>query len=1030
MRSFSLITRAILCGMVCFACSYEELRAQYFGQNKMGYRTLEFATIASPHLQLYYYCSDSSAIHFIQEAERWYGSHQLILGDTIKGLNPLILYNHHADFQQTTLFNQNISPGTGGVTEGARKRVVMPYTHIQRETNHVLGHELVHAFQYDLVIDNDTLSLQSLQNVPLWIIEGLAEFLSIGRVDSHTAMWLRDAVVEDYFPSLSDLNTPRYFPYRYGHAFWAFVAGLWGDEIIKPLYMNINIYGLERGLLLTLGYEMKALSEMWKNHTKKHYQYYLQNKDRIVGEIAYQDGDLPVISPAVSPDGRYLAFYTQPDPISGITLTLADATNQKIIRQVNSIRRTSHIDFLSAYESAPTWSPDSKQLAVVLFSKGKNVISILEAKSGKIIDHISVEGVYSLMYPSWSPDGEHIAVSGMRDGKSDIYLVNLNTRLTRQLTDDRYSDIQPSWSEDGRTIVFSTDRYSYMQQKHQGFLNIALINVESKVIRNLPLFPGADNLGPQFTPDGGIIFLSDRDGFRNLYKHDLRISKTYVITNLATGISGITRYAQAVSFSPARSMVYYGLYQKGSYKLARAALKDFEYILVNDTTVDKSAGYLPPREPVKPESVTSNIKDFASLRSISPDSIKNMAYRPHFKLENVGSGGIGIGSSTGFGTMIGGGIFMKFSDVLGNNDLYAQVSVNGEIYDIGAGLLYLYKKHRIDWGVTISHIPRLNVFQSGVDEIVDVNGNPTLIRRIHTDILRTFIEYLSFLGQLPFSSHQRVEGDVGVAYQSFRIDRNTDSYLNNGTYLDFLQRDRSRREAPASIFQYFASAAWVGDNVQMGLVGPRDGYRYRVESKQLAGEFAYHAITVDGRWYRVLLKPLGVAFRIYHSGRYGKGGEDSRVLPLNVALPNFVRGYNFFEAYRNVSNIISTNNTEGQFVVNDYVGSKVLVGNAEIRIPFTGPKRVGLIKSDFFFSELALFADWGLAFSSTSYTQRLFNIDTHYTQQPIYSAGVSLRVNFFNIFVIEPFYAIPFKRVYSDGTKGRASFGLNFFPAW
>ena len=105
------------------------------------------------------------------------------------------------------------------------------------------------------------------------------------------------------------------------------------------------------------------------------------------------------------------------------------------------------------------------------------------------------------------------------------------------------------------------------------------------------------------------------------------------------------------------------------------------------------------------------------------------------------------------------------------------------------------------------------------------------------------------------------------------------------------------------------------------------------------------------------------------------------------------------------------------FWFNDYVGSKILVGNAEIRIPFTAPKRVALISSNVFFSEVAIFADWGLAFSSTSYTRRLFDIDTAYKQKPIYSAGVSLRINLLNIYVIEPFYAFPFKNISEDDSK-------------
>ena len=82
-------------------------------------------------------------------------------------------------------------------------------------------------------------------NLPLWMIEGLAEYLSIGGIDSHTAMWMRDAVMRDDVPSLKDLRNPQYFPYRYGQAFWAFLTGLKGDDIIQPFFVATARAGLD-----------------------------------------------------------------------------------------------------------------------------------------------------------------------------------------------------------------------------------------------------------------------------------------------------------------------------------------------------------------------------------------------------------------------------------------------------------------------------------------------------------------------------------------------------------------------------------------------------------------------------------------------------------------------------------------------------------------------------------------------------------------------------------------------------------------
>ncbi len=72
------------------------------------------------------------------------------------------------------------------------------------------------------------------------MIEGMAEYLSIGSVGPNTAMWMRDALVNNDFPTLKQLSTePKYFPYRYGHAFWAMIGKTWGDSLIIPhFYAN------------------------------------------------------------------------------------------------------------------------------------------------------------------------------------------------------------------------------------------------------------------------------------------------------------------------------------------------------------------------------------------------------------------------------------------------------------------------------------------------------------------------------------------------------------------------------------------------------------------------------------------------------------------------------------------------------------------------------------------------------------------------------------------------------------------------
>ena len=210
--------------------------AQYFGQNKVRYKNLKFKVYKTPHFEIYYYIKNDSTIkRFAQESELWYTIHQQVFRDTFRKANPIILYADHPDFEQTTAIDGEIGVGTGGVTEGLKNRVVMPIMETNQMTRHVIGHELVHAFQYHTLLGGDSTSFENINNLPLWMIEGMAEYLSIGKKDAYTAMWIRDAYINKNIPTIRDLTeTNKYFPYRYGEAFWSFIGSTYGDTIIVP----------------------------------------------------------------------------------------------------------------------------------------------------------------------------------------------------------------------------------------------------------------------------------------------------------------------------------------------------------------------------------------------------------------------------------------------------------------------------------------------------------------------------------------------------------------------------------------------------------------------------------------------------------------------------------------------------------------------------------------------------------------------------------------------------------------------------
>src|SRR5688572_5143245 len=144
------------------------LEAQYFGRNKVRYESFDFRILETPHFEIFFYPAESLITHdAARMAERWYTRLSAVLGQQ-PGKKPLIFYADHPDFQQTNVIGGFISQGTGGVTESLRDRVILPFTGVYADNDHVLGHELVHAFQYDMAHGADRSRGPGIAALPLW----------------------------------------------------------------------------------------------------------------------------------------------------------------------------------------------------------------------------------------------------------------------------------------------------------------------------------------------------------------------------------------------------------------------------------------------------------------------------------------------------------------------------------------------------------------------------------------------------------------------------------------------------------------------------------------------------------------------------------------------------------------------------------------------------------------------------------------------------------------------------------------------
>ena len=982
-----------------------------FGQNKVMYDHFDFEVFNTPHFEIHNYLkNDTVLLNLGQLSERWYLRHFAMFADSLEN-SPIILYNNTGDFKQTTVISGIIGVGTGGVTEGLRSRVVIPVMVSNKETDHVLGHEMVHVFQFNLVRENDSLSFSSLANTPLWMIEGMAEFLSIGSSDNRTAMWMRDAVITDDIPTIKDMTRKmgEYFPYRYGHAFWAYITGVWGDNIMQPLFYNSLRYGFDYAFKSMLGLDSDSLSVLWANSTKDHYRQYLTDTIAPVGNNMFntESGGEINLSPVLSPDGKYITFLSNKDVIN-VDLLLADAHTGKVISRLTSSLRKSHIDDFNYIEEAGSWSPDGTKYIMTTFTKGTNKFLIVNLEKNKVksTKEIKIEGIDGLINPEWSPDGKTILFNGLVRGKSDLYLYHLESGKVEQLTDDLYSDLQPSWSMDGSEIAFISERGQDSDLEKQVFGNyrLCVLKLETKQVLVYDLFPGANIFSPQYSPtDSSLYFLSNADGFRNLYRYHLHSGEVFKLTKFATGISGITDLAPAYSVSRQTGEVAYTLYRNDNYEIFKAGPDDFLQIPVNPYMVNLDAESLPPGKKRLVNIVDHNLN---YEKSWPEDSFKIQDYDPKFELEYIGSNGFGVAQST-YGTFASGGVSMLFSDMLKHHQIYTMLNINGEVYDFGGQLAYINSKKRITWGGSFSHFPyRGMTYSLGVDTAND-------LQYTNYDLIRIFEENLSFFSQYPLSTKLRFEGGMSYARYSYRIDSIT-YYYDNGYYVG--QTKAKVNDVPDSFNVGSAYIAFIGDNSSFGITSPMMGYRYRFQVGQMFDEYDITNLSLDIRKY-FFLKPVSLAFRAMHYGRYGKDANDLYALFLGNEY--LIRGYNF-----NAFNKSKESSPQSYLDINNIAGSKIIVFNSELRFPFTGIERFSLFKSGYLFSDIVLFFDAGVSWTKdrfpwleSSDVRFHWNPNPNY-YTPIYSLGASLRINLFGYAILEPYIAMPFQLDNVDYSTG------------
>ncbi len=529
------------------------------------------------------------------------------------------------------------------------------------------------------------------------------------------------------------------------------------------------------------------------------------------------------------------------------------------------------------------------------------------------------------------------------------------------------------------------------------------------------------NINPSWSSDGrSLYFISNRTGISNIYRVELATGALSRVTDLFTGVSGITDLSPAISTARTGNRLLFTAFERGGYNIySLTEPRELAGVAVVDSAAPRQiaplAAFLPP-VPRPTETAFNRVSALLADQTtgLPPENAAwtTGEYGPRLSLDYLGQPQVGVSTGSAFARGgVYGGIAGIFSDVLGYHTLFGSVQAQGQLDEIGFSTVYLNRKHRWNYGAAAQRLPYIGLGRRGFYDPEDSRIKEQLIR------FRYFDTSLQGLAQYPFSQVQRVEFALGAR----RISQ--DAQVQQISALAEIQNDQVVMTGPTEYDefddpQYEAaynlvegSAALVYDNSLTGYTSPFAGQRYRFEVTPTVGTVQFAQALADYRRY-FFLRPFTLAVRGLHFGRYGRNAEldqegNELFRDLYLGQGYLMRGY--YDAYSRCTNGNFENDGDCD-VAQRLFGSRVGVVNAELRFPLI---RQVVLGSSFGLPPIEGFAffDAGTVWDQDSevvFERGLF--DDPSKRGILTSAGVGGRINVFGYLILEIDYVNGFER--------------------
>ena len=533
-----------------------------FGKNRVQYNYFYWEYYRFERYDTYFYLDGKKLAKYasktidneIKRAEDYFSTN-------LKRRIIFLIFNKQSEFKQSNigLVSGNDLTNLGGSAKIIKNKVFIYYTGNHQNFVKQIRTAIIELMLNELLYGGNfiqQLSSSTLLNIPDWYFEGLKSYLTERwsfELDNKT----KDAIEKKRLKKVNHLtgDNAKYA----GHAIWYFIAENYGDAVIPNiLYLTRINKNIDAGFLYVLGVKIKDLTPIWLDFYKTKYEEDALNKSLSLKDSipvkARKDRVYQQIK--LSPNSKYIAYTSN---YSGKhKVWLYDTEKEKKDKLLRLEHRLEQITDYSYPVLA--WHPSGKILAIIAEVKGRLTLYFYMLESEEIIERY-LPYFDKILDFSYSDNGKNMVFSAILKGQTDIFVYNLTSGTSQQITNDAIDEKNPKFIEKSDKIIFSSNRISdtltvdkTVKPKVLKTYDLFIYNFKNKsnILKRVTNTPYVNEFSPEGIKANSFTYLSDENGIYNriLASYDSTISYIDTVTHYRyyTNKYPITNYNRNIEY--------------------------------------------------------------------------------------------------------------------------------------------------------------------------------------------------------------------------------------------------------------------------------------------------------------------------------------------------------------------------------------------------------------------------------------------------------------------------------------------------